>query len=176
MNHTKKLTICALLLTIGMVLPFFTMQIRQIGNMLLPMHIPIILCGFICGWQYGLAVGFVMPILRSLIFSMPQMIPSAVTMAFELATYGFVAGLLYRYLKGKKFAIYISLIASMLIGRIVWGIVSFLVYGLIIEKAFGFELFLSGAFLKAVPGIIIQIILIPPIVALLQNKGILDKK
>ena len=69
MSETKKkpiinLTLSAMFLAVGLVLPFFTGQIPQIGNMLLPMHIPVLLCGLICGWQYGLAVGFILPPLR----------------------------------------------------------------------------------------------------------------
>ena len=91
----KKLVLSAMFIAVGLVLPFFTGQIPQIGKMMLPMHLPVFLCGLICGWPYGLAVGFVTPLLRSMIFSMPVMYPAAIAMAFELATYGFVAGFLY---------------------------------------------------------------------------------
>ena len=81
----KKVTLSAMFMAIGIVLPFLTGQIRQIGTMLLPMHLPVFLCGLICGWQYGAVVGFVLPLLRSMIFGMPQMYPMALAMAFELA-------------------------------------------------------------------------------------------
>ena len=84
-NTLKKTILAAMFLGLGLVLPFLTGQIKEIGNMLLPMHIPVLLCGLICGWQYGIAVGFIMPILRSFLFSMPHMFPNAVSMAFELA-------------------------------------------------------------------------------------------
>ena len=87
-----KLILAAMFLAIGLLLPFLTGQIRQIGNMLLPMHIPVILCGLICGWQYGLGVGFVLPLLRCVIFGMPVLFPTAVSMSFELAAYGFTDG------------------------------------------------------------------------------------
>ena len=92
MKHTalKKLVLSALFMAIGLILPFFTGQIPAIGKMLLPMHIPVLLCGLICGWQYGLGVGFVLPLLRSLLFNFPAMYPNAVSMAFELALYGAV--------------------------------------------------------------------------------------
>ena len=91
----KNLTLTAFFIALGIVLPFLTGQIPRFGSMLLPMHIPVFLCGLICGWPYGLAVGFILPLLRSLLFSMPPMYPVAIAMAFELATYGFVAGILY---------------------------------------------------------------------------------
>ena len=84
------------MLALGMVLPFLTGQIPSVGSRLLPMHIPALLTGYISGPMYGLLVGFVMPLFRSMIFGMPPMFPTAVAMAFELATYGFIAGLLYR--------------------------------------------------------------------------------
>jgi thiamine transporter ThiT len=85
---TKKMVLSALFIALGLVLPFFTGQIPQIGSRLLPMHIPILLCGFVCGAPFGLAAGFITPLLRSLIFGMPPMMPTAVAMAFELAAYG----------------------------------------------------------------------------------------
>ena len=77
MNHNflKNMALAALFLAIGLVLPFFTGQIPAVGKMLLPMHIPVLLCGLICGWQWGLGVGFVLPVLRSVLFSMPVMYP-----------------------------------------------------------------------------------------------------
>ena len=86
----RNLLLAAMFLAIGLVLPFFTGQIKEIGNMLLPMHLPVFLCALICGWQYGTAVGFIMPLLRFALFSMPRM-PTALAMAFEMATYAFVA-------------------------------------------------------------------------------------
>ena len=104
--HIKKLTYSALFLAIALVLPFITGQIPEIGAMLCPMHIPALLCGFMCGWPWGLAVGFIAPLLRSVIFGMPAMFPSAVGMAFELAVYGMMSGLLYRLLPKKKWSLW----------------------------------------------------------------------
>ena len=63
-SNVKNLALSAMFIAIGQVLPFFTGQIPQIGNMLLPMHIPVLLCGLICGWKYGALVGFTTPLLR----------------------------------------------------------------------------------------------------------------
>ena len=93
-TSTRKLTLSALFLALGLVLPLITGQIPQIGKMLLPMHIPVLLCGMVCGWPYGLAVGAVMPLLRGLLFGMPVLYPTGIGMAFELAAYGAVIGLL----------------------------------------------------------------------------------
>ena len=118
----KNITLSAMFMAIGMVLPILTGQIQQIGNMLLPMHLPVFLCGLICGWQYGATVGFVLPLFRSVTFGMPPLFPTATAMAFELVTYGLVAGLLYGRSRWQcVIALYRSLIAAMLAGRIVWG-------------------------------------------------------
>ena len=121
----RKLTYAALFLALALVLPFLTGQIPEIGKALSPMHIPALLCGFLCGWPWGLAVGFIAPLLRSVLFGMPAMFPGAVAMAFELAVYGGLAGLLYRLLPRKKRNVYITLIVSMIAGRLVWGACSF---------------------------------------------------
>ena len=170
MKKLNKPILSAMFIAIGLVLPFFTGQIKQIGNMLLPMHIPVMLCSFICGWKYGFLVGFILPLLRSALFGMPVMFPSAVAMAFELASYGFMAGFLYRKLSLGKWAdIYLPLIISMIFGRVVWGIVQMLLLG---AESFGMSAFIAGAILKALPGIIAQLIIIPAIVAMFNRQNI----
>ena len=108
----RKLTYAALFLALALVLPFLTGQIPQIGSALSPMHIPVLLCGFLVGWPWGLAVGFIAPLLRSVIFGMPVMVPGAVAMAFELAVYGLISGILYRLLPKQKWSIYVTLIVA----------------------------------------------------------------
>ena len=165
-----KLTYSALCLALCLVLPFLTGQIPEIGAMLCPMHFPVILCGFLCGWQYGMAVGFIAPLLRSVIFGMPPMM-TAIPMAFELLTYGLLAGLLYKLLKNKIIGTYVSLITAMIGGRIIWGIAQFIMAGLQ-NSSFPFSAFISGAVLNAVPGIIAQIVLIPLIVFALERANL----
>ena len=162
-NDIKKLTLSAMFLALAFVMPFLTGQIPQIGSMLCPMHIPVLLCGFFCGAPWGLVVGFVAPILRSLTLGMPPMFPKALCMAFELATYGLVAGWLHSRLPKKKVNVYVSLLGAMVIGRLVWGVIMFCCMGFDASK-FGLSAFLAGAVLNAVPGIIVQIVLIPVLV------------
>lgn len=164
----KKLTFSALFLALCLVLPFLTGQIPQIGQMLSPMHIPVLLCGFVCGWGWGLAVGFIAPLLRSVLFGMPALYPTAVAMAFELAAYGALAGILYKTFPKKIPYIYLTLILSMIGGRIVWGIVDFILLS-IGGSQLTMEMFLSAVVLKSVPGIILHIVLIPLIVIALQK-------
>lgn len=174
MKNTRKLILAALFLALGYVLPFFTGQVPAVGKMLLPMHIPVLLCGFVCGWQYGLVVGFVVPLFRSMLAGMPVMMPTAVGMAFELMTYGAVSGLLYGMLPRKTWSIYAVLLGAMLSGRVVWGIVSILLYG-IQGSMFSWQMFLGGAILNAVPGILLQLILVPVIIILLEKTGLMDE-
>ena len=162
-NKIKKLTLSAMFLALAFVMPFLTGQIPQIGSMLCPMHIPVLLCGFFCGAPWGLVVGFVAPILRSFTLGMPPMFPTAFCMAFELATYGFIAGWLHNKLPNKKVNVYVSLLGAMVIGRLVWGVIMFCCMGFDASK-FGLNAFLAGAVLNAVPGIIVQIVLIPVLV------------
>ena len=171
MKNIKTMTQAALFLALGLVLPFLTGQIPEIGSALLPMHIPVLICGYICGWKYGLLVGFITPLLRSALFGMPP-IMTAAAMAFELAAYGTMTGILYRRLQNFKGRIYISLICSMIIVRIVWGAASIAIYGLS-DAAFTWEIFLAGALQSAVPGIILQIVLIPLLMLALEKSGAL---
>lgn len=163
---TRNLVLSGVFLALGLLLPLLTGQIPTIGSMLLPMHIPVLLCGFLCGWPYGLAVGLVTPLLRSALFGMPPLMPTAIAMAFELAAYGAVAGLLMDRLPRRISSVFIALVVSMLVGRAVWGLVSWALYAMM-GSAFSWQLFFAGAFARAVPGIIAQLILIPAIVAAL---------
>ena len=163
-----KTTLSAVFLSLAFVLPFLTGEIPQIGSMLCPMHIPVILCGLICGWKYGLIIGLIAPLLRSFTLSMPPLFPTATAMAFELAAYGFFSGNLYKIFPKKKIFIYISLIISMIIGRLIWGGVMFGLMGFNVNN-FGITAFWLGAFANAFPGIILQIILIPPIVMMYER-------
>ena len=122
-KKTHTLVLAALFLALALVLPFVTGGIPAIGNMLLPMHIPVLFCGLVCGWQYGLGVGFAAPLLRSLLFGAPPMYPNALAMAFELAAYGLIIGLVYARLPKQGWgALYASLLAAMAGGRLVWAV------------------------------------------------------
>ena len=167
-TNVKKLILAALFLAMAMVLPFLTGQIPEVGNMLCPMHIPALLCGFFCGWPWGLMVGFVAPLLRSVTFGMPPMFPVAFCMAFELATYGAVSGMLYQKLGKKKRSIYVALLVAMVLGRLVWGAARLVCTGLD-TTAFGLSAFWAGAITTAIPGIIVQIVLIPVLVIALEK-------
>ena len=164
----QKLVISAVCLALCMVLPFLTGQIPEIGSMLSPMHIPVLLCGFICGPAWAAVVGAIAPLLRFALFGMPPLFPTGVAMCVELATYGAVSGALYHLLPRKPVNIYVSLIAAMLAGRIVWGIVRVVLSG-VSGSAFTWAAFMAGAFTQAVPGIILHIVLIPLIVLALQK-------
>ena len=167
-NSILKLSLSAMFLALAFVLPFLTGQIKEIGNMLCPMHIPVILCGYICGGPWGLAVGFIAPLLRSFIVGMPKLFPSAFAMAFELAAYGFMSGILHRVLPKKKINIYISLIVSMITGRFLWGFVQLCIVGFDVSR-FSLAAFWAGAVANAVPGIIIQLVFVPVLVMVLEG-------
>lgn len=172
LNNTKfkKVILSGMFLAVGIILPFFTAQIKDIGNTLLPMHIPVMLCGLICGPQYGLLVGFVLPFLRAVIFAMPPLYPNAVWISFELATYGFVIGFLYSRKRTECISyLYFCLITSMVAGRIVWGIVKAAVLGFGGE-IFTLQAFIAGGLLDAIPGIVIQLIVIPVIMSIIKEK------
>ena len=172
-SPARNVVLAALFLALAFVLPMVTGHLPQVGNMLCPMHFPVLLCGFVLGGPWGLAVGFAAPLLRSVLFGMPPMFPVAISMAFELATYGLVSGLLWRKAKHSLPALYAVLLTAMVSGRIVWGIVRFVLAGLT-GGSFPFSAFLSGALFTAVPGIAAQLVLIPLLLTALQKAGFAD--
>lgn len=168
MTNVRKMVASALCLALCLVLPLLTGQIPEIGNALCPMHLPVLLCGFICSWPWGMAVGFVAPLLRSVIFGMPPMFPTGISMAFELGAYGLISGLVYRKLPRRPWSVYAALVAAMAGGRLVWGAVRFILAGLTAGE-FPFSVFLAGAVTTAIPGILVQLVLIPVLVMTLQK-------
>ena len=146
-STVKNLVLCAFFIALGLVLPFITAQIQVIGQMLLPMHIPAFLCGLICGPWYGLICGLVTPI---------------------LAVYGFVSGLIFSTIRNRSIAsIYEALIPAMIAGRIVSGLVNWALLG----SAYSWKAFVAANFTSGIPGIIVQLVLIPLVVGALYKTG-----
>ena len=166
----RRMVSAAVCLALCMVLPFLTGQIPQVGSALCPMHVPVLLAGFLCGPWWAMAVGAVAPLLRFALFGMPPIFPTGVAMCFELAAYGLLSGLLYARLPKKTANIYVSLLAAMLAGRVVWGIVRVVLSG-VAGEPFTWAAFMAGAFVNAIPGIVVHILLIPVIVLALRKAG-----
>ncbi|HHU31920.1 MAG: ECF transporter S component [Zhaonellaceae bacterium] len=158
--RTKDLAEGAIFLALGLLIPYIFHATGIPGQVFLPMHIPVLLCGFMVGHPYGLIVGFITPLLNAFLTGMPPIYPTAVAMSFELATYGLVAGWLYR---SRGLNLFVSLIISMVLGRVVSGMANFILLGLAGQK-YGFQAFLMSAFVKAFWGIIIQLIVIPVVI------------
>ncbi len=169
-----RLLYSSMFLALAMLLPFLTAQIKPFGASLCPMHIPVILCGFICGPYWGMAVGISAPLLRSAMFGMPELMPSAVAMAFELAAYAFIAGVLYKKLNKNLFMYCVALITAMVAGRLVWGAVMFiLIFSGMAEGEIGFALIWARTVLASIPGIILQVVAIPVIINVLKKNRLI---
>ena len=171
-DKTKKLSISGICLALCVLLPMFIAQVPQIGVAISPMHIPVLLCAFLAGPFYAAAIGAVAPLLNFLLRGVPPIIPMGLTMVFELAAYGLVAGFMYLKLPDKAISVYVALIIAMFFGRVVWGIAMLLLLGLGGAGVFTWPMFIGGAVLNAIPGIILQIILIPAIMVALNRTGL----
>jgi len=174
MNRTSgvyKLLIIALLLALGMVLPFLTGQIPAIGQAISPLHIPAFIAGLTCGWGWGLVLGLALPILRSFVFGMPPLVAVAIPMAFELAAYAGIAGLAYPLLRKRMKnlpAMLVALIIAMVAGRLVGGAAKALVMG-ITGGSFTFAMFVSSYFVTTLTGAAIHLVVVPAIVLALEK-------
>ena len=171
-TYIRKMVFSAMFLAIALLLPFLTGQIPQIGGMLCPMHLPVLLAGFVCGPFWGGAVGLICPLLRHMLFSMPPLV-TAIAMTAELCAYGFLAGVFHGITKklfsGKSMlAVYIALLLAMLVGRIVWGLAS-AVLMLAGQTEFSMGVFFASGFVQAWPGILLQLVLIPPLYKVLMK-------
>lgn len=171
-TYLRRLTYSAVCLALCIVLPFFTGQIPQIGNMLCPMHLPVLIAGFLCGPLWAGGVGLVAPLLRHALFGMPAF-PTAFAMSAELLAYGMLTGIFYRMLPRRRSSIYLALLLAMLLGRFVWGAA---MTGIMLSSGsvFTWAAFVAGAFTTALPGIAVQLVLIPILVMALENAGYID--
>lgn len=173
MTKTKRLILAGLCVALGVVLPIAFHSVANAGSIFLPMHIPVFLCGLVCGWPFGLACGVLAPLLSSIFTGMPPMayLPS---MLCELAVYGLASGLLMRYIKtGKLLAdLYLSLAGAMLAGRIVFGLLNALIFR---AGSYSLPIWMTAAFVTALPGIVIQLAVLPALVlSLIKSKLITE--
>lgn len=175
---TKKLTYGALIIACAIILPqlFHLSGIPDSGAVFLPMHIPVLLGGFILGPVFGAVIGALSPIISSLMTAMPPL-SRLPFMVIELAGYGFFAGLMYQTLAfyRKKFGIYLSLVSAMLFGRALYTLAAFAASAwLHIEKAGGIMAGVNAT-VTGFAGIVIQFMFIPPLVYALKKAGMLDE-
>lgn len=175
MKKLHKLVFTALCIAFCNVLAFLFHLIPDGGSIFSPMHIPVLICGLICGWQYGIVCGIAGPFISSLISQMPPMayLPP---MMVELAVYGLVAGLCFKFLRTKKYLldVYISLVFAMIIGRVVAGIAK--AYFFMPAGMFTMQMWISSYFVTSLPGIIAHLILIPAIVMALKKAKLIDSR
>lgn len=173
MNNTKRMILSALLVAMGVVLPMAFHSIPNAGSVFLPMHIPVLLCGLICGWPYGLACGVLAPLLSSLMTGMP---PAAILpgMLCELAVYGLVSGLLLKVIHTQHTIVdlYASLLGAMISGRLVAGVLNALIFR---AGSYSLAMWTTASFVTALPGIAIQLVLIPLLVMALQRAGLIKR-
>jgi len=172
-RHLYKLVICALLLAIGLYLPFLVGQVEVLGQAVSPLHIPVLLCGLTCGWGWGAVLGAVLPLLRSAIFGMPPM-PTALAMTFELAAYGLISGLLYplfvRLLKKETHfpAMVCALLGAMIVGRLAGGAAKACIMGFQ-GNVYTFEMFVAAYFTSTAVGAVIHLIIVPAVTIALEK-------
>ena len=173
MSLVKKLILTALCMALCVVLPMTLHAVPMAGMRFLPMHIPVFICGLICGWKFGLFAGITGPLLSSFLTGMP---PHAIVlpMMVELAIYGSTAGLIMQFVRTKRIYLdlYISLIVAMIIGRIFAGISGALIF----TTVDSLNVWITSYFITALPGIIIQILLIPSIVFALEAARLIPRR
>lgn len=166
MTPVKRMTVAATCVALCVVLPIAFHAIPDGGSVFLPMHIPVLICGLICSWPYGLICGLMGPLLSSLITGMP---PAAFlpAMMVECATYGAVSGIMLKYVRtGKTYPdLYIALVVAMLAGRVISGIAKALIF----SPGMALSVWITGSFVTALPGIVIQLVLLPAVVNTLMK-------
>ena len=173
MRSIKKLTLSSVCIALCVVLPIAFHSIPDGGSIFLPMHIPVLICGMLCGWPYGLLCGLTGPLLSSLITGMP---PAAVlpAMMVECGTYGAVSGLVLKFVRsGKTYVdLYTALVVAMIAGRVVSGIAKALIF----SPGMALSAWVTASFVTALPGIVIQLVFLPGVVATLMKAKVIPQR
>ena len=165
-TKTKELVLSGLLIALGLVLPMAFHLFNAGGPVFLPMHIPVLLGGMILSPIFALLVGVLTPIVSNLLTSMPPLMPMLPIMIVELGLYGLIASILRKKL---NLYVFISLIVSMIRGRIGPGLVVYVMTSVFDVQFAPPIAFVIGGLSKGIPGIIIQLIFIPIIVKALEK-------
>ena len=173
LSPVRRTVLAALCIALCVVLPIAFHSIPNAGSVILPMHIPVLLCGMICGWPYGFICGLLGPLVSSVLTGMPPMayLPP---MMVECATYGAATGLLLKFVRTRNLTadLYISLIGAMLLGRVVSGVAKALIF----SPGMAMGVWITSSFVTALPGIIIQLVLIPQIIRILMKAKYLPRR
>lgn len=173
MSYAKKVVFTAVCVALCVVLPMAFHSIQNAGNIFLPMHIPVLLCGLMCGWPFGFICGLLGPLLSSLLTSMPPaaMLPS---MMLECGAYGCITGIMMLLVHTKKpiLDLYISMLTAMTAGRILSGLAKSLIF----SPGTAPFAWVTTSLVAGIPGIIIQLILIPLVVMSLTKAKLLPQR
>lgn len=172
-SYVKNVVLTAVCAALCVVVPMAFHAIPNAGMVFLPMHIPVLLCGMLCGWPFGLTCGLLGPLLSSVITGMP---PAATlpAMMVECAVYGAVAGILMKHVRtGKLYLdLYIALIPAMIAGRVISGIAKALIFA----PGTTLAAWATASFVTALPGILIQLLLIPALIFALERAKLIPKR
>lgn len=174
-SYGKRIVIAGLLLAIGVIVPYIFHMSSISGTVFLPMHIPVLLGGFLLPPHLALMLGMLTPLINSLVTGMPPLFPIAIIMIVELGFYGLIASLLYRKLGVPSI---VSLIISMLVGRVMAGVVVFMLAiffsGNLAPVFLDPITFIVGSATTGLPGIIIQLVLVPTLVYSIMRYTTID--
>ena len=172
-SNVRKLVFTAVCAALCLVLPMAFHAIPNAGQVILPMHIPVLLCGLICGWPYGGVCGLIGPFLSSIITGMPPaaMLPS---MMVECAVYGFTSGLLMKYVRTGKTVtdLYISLISAMAAGRIAAGFAKAWIF----TPGVSPFAWVTTSLVTGIPGIVLQLAVLPLVVTALVRARLIPNR
>ncbi len=173
LTYVKKLVYTAACTALCVVLPMAFHAVQNAGQVFLPMHIPVLLCGLMCGWPFGFICGLLGPALSCLLTAMPPiaMLPG---MMVECAAYGCVTGLMMCWVHTKcpMLDLYISMLTAMTVGRVLSGLAKSLIF----SPGTAPFAWVTTSLVAGIPGIVIQLVLIPLVVYGLTKARLLPRR
>lgn len=157
LSGVRWLLFLAAFTTFSVAAPYLCHQFGLAGQVILPMHFAVIFAAMVMGLRGGIITALASPMIGFAISGMP---PATVLlpMTIELVTYAAVAGWLVHQ---RRMSIVVALVCSMIAGRVVsLGMIAF---GLGLAP-YAIE-HIRTILLIGLPGIIAQLVLLPPAVS-----------
>jgi hypothetical protein len=163
-SELRQIPLAALFAALGVVLPPI-FHVFGLGSTFLPMFLPVMLGSMLLSWKFALVLAIFAPLTSWLLTGMPPLVPPILPlMLAELVLLALICSVLHVHLQRSVwFTLLIAIIADRLL---LFFMVTFAASWLSLDPAvFSIALVVSG-----LPGIVLQLLVIPLALKLLQQK------
>jgi len=164
-GRLRHLVLNAMIMALGLTLPM-AFHAVGLGSKFTPMLLPLLLNGFLSPLGWAVLIGGLTPLVSSLTTGMPPLYPPvAVVMSVECMVLAATARFVYCATRGR---VWPAAVAAVVCGRAVSLSLSWLVASYLDLPQ---RLSVAASFVQGLPGIALQLSVVPLIVVLIHRRG-----